>query len=239
LKRNPSRITVIEEPIECAILERINKFVVKVRVDGRPQRAYINNTGRLLRYLVRGRKGFCIRPAKPGKTDCRLFSIKEDEFAAIIDTQLQMRVFERALEMDLMPWMRKSRILRRNANLGESSIDYLLECSGERVYLEVKSAVLREGEYAMYPDCPSARGRRHVEELTDHVEKGGQGTILFIAAMPGVKAFRPNRSADPELHGLVKKAHNAGVSLKSIGLYYSPEDSSVYLFEPDLEVNIS
>jgi len=104
--------------------------------------------------------------------------------------------------------------------------------------LEVKSAVLKEGEYATYPDCPSARGRRHIRELTDHVKEGRRGTILFIAALPEVKAFRPNRSADPELHGLLMEAHSAGVSLKSIGLCYSPKDSSVYLSDPDLEVKI-
>ena len=228
----------IEKPIECVVLGRINKFVAKVLIGGKPRRAYINNTGRLLKYLAKGRKGFCIRPAKLGKTDCRLFSIEDDGFAAIVDTQLQMKAFEIALEMGLVPWMRESKILKGNAELGRSLIDYLLECGGERVYLEVKSAVLKEGECATYPDCPSARGRRHVKELTDHVKEGGLGTILFIAALPGVKAFRPNRSADPELHGLLKEAHSAGVNLKSIELYYSPEDSSVYLFDPDLEVRI-
>ena len=239
MKRDKIRIMGIEKPVECVVLERVNKFVVRVLIDRKPRRAYINNTGRLLKYLARGRKGFCIRRAKLGKTDCRLFSIKEDGSAAIIDTQLQMKAFERALEMDLIPWMRQSKILKRNAKLGKSSIDYLLECGGERVYLEVKSAVLKEGEYATYPDCPSARGRRHIKELTDHVKEGGRGTILFIAALPEVKAFRPNRSADPELHGLLVEAHSAGVNLKSIGLYYSPRDSSVHLFAPDLEVSIS
>jgi len=228
----------IESPVECVVQERINKFVVKVLIGRKPRTAYINNTGRLLRYLAKGKKGFCIRPGKSGKTDCRLFSIEEDGFAAIVDTQLQMKVFERALEMGFIPWMRESKILKRNAKLGRSLIDYLLECGGERVYLEVKSAVLKEGEYAAYPDCPSPRGRRHIKELTDHVKKGGRGTILFIAALPGVKAFRPNRSADPELHGLLMEARSAGVNLKSIGLYYSPQDSSVHLSDPDLEVRI-
>lgn len=228
----------IEDPIECVVQERINKFAVKVLIGRKPRRAYINNTGRLLKYLAKGKKGFCIRPRKSSKTDCRLFSIEEDGFAAIIDTQLQMKVFEKALEMSLIPWMRESKILKRNAKLGRSLIDYLLECGGERVYLEVKSAVLKEGDYATYPDCPSARGRRHIKELTDHVKKGGLGTILFIAALPRVKAFRPNRSADPELHGLLMGAQSAGVNLRSIGLYYSPKDSFVHLFAPDLDVRI-
>jgi len=232
------RTVRIEDPVECVILERVNRFVVKVLLDGKPKRAYINNTGRLLEYLVKGIKGFCIKTKKTGKTDCRLFSIREDRFAAIIDTHLQMKVFEKAVEMKLIPWIKECKILKRNAKIGRSLIDYLLECDGKKVYLEVKSAVLREGEYAMYPDCPSLRGRKHIKELTEHVRKEGRGTILFVAALPGVEAFKPNITADPELHRLLKEAYEAGVKVKSIGIYYNPKDSFVYLSNPDLRVNL-
>jgi len=79
---------------------------------------------------------------------------------ALIDNQLQMKAFEKSLEANLIPWLLGCHILKRNAKLGASRIDYLLDCNGKKVYLEVKSAVLREGDYAMYPDCPSDRGRK-------------------------------------------------------------------------------
>ncbi|MDP3879458.1 MAG: DNA/RNA nuclease SfsA, partial [Dehalococcoidales bacterium] len=145
-------------------------------------------------------------------------------------------VFEKALEMRLIPWLDDCRSFRRNARLGDSVIDYLLEGDGEQVYLEVKSAVLRQGHYAMYPDCPSARGRRHIRELTQHVSEGGRAIILFIAALPGVTAFKPNQSGDPELCDLLAEARKAGVELRSIGMYYHPEDSYLYLSSPDLRV---
>ena len=236
---NKRRILKIEEPLKCLILERVNRFVVKVLLDDKPTRAYVNNTGRLHDYLNEGRTGFCIRPRRPGKTDCRLFGVSEDGLAAIVDTQLQMEAFEKALEMGLFPWMKGYRLLKRNERLGGSLIDYLLDCRGETVYLEVKSAVMKEGEVAMYPDCPSARGRKHIRELTEHVKGGGHGSVLFIAALPGVKAFRPNQSADPELSRMLTEALKVGVELRSIGLYFDPEDSFVYLFDPDLEVYMS
>lgn len=233
-----NKIVSVDNPVECIIKERINRFVVKVIVEREPHRAYIANTGRLLGYLVKGKKGFCVRTGRKGKTDCRLFAIKENGFAAIVDTQLQMRFFERALEMKLIPWLKQCEILRRNAKLGRSLIDYLLECVGDRVYLEVKSAVLRDGRYAMYPDCPSSRGRKHIEELRDYVKEGGRGIILFIAALPEVRTFKPNKSADPEMHKLLEEAYKSGVDLKSIGMYYNPEDTIVYLFNPDLEIDL-
>lgn len=225
-------------PLECVIIERINRFVVKVLIEGEMCRAYINNTGRLLDYLVRGRKGFCIRTEWTEKTDYRLFSVREDGLGAIVDTQLQMRTFEKAAWMKCIPWLGECRVVKRNAKLEESLIDYLMECGGDRVYLEVKSAVLKDGSYAMYPDCPSSRGRKHLKELTDYVKRGGRAIILFIAALPEVKAFRPNDSGDPEICKLLREAYEAGVEVKSIGLYYNPEDSFVYLYNPDLEVEL-
>ena len=225
-------------PLECVIIERINRFVVKVLIEGKMCRACINNTGRLLDYLVKGRKGFCIRTEWAEKTDCRLFSMREDGLGAIVDTQLQMTTFEKAARMKCIPWIGECKVVKRNAKLGESLIDYLLECSEGKVYLEIKSAVLRDGRYARYPDCPSSRGRKHLKELRDHVKRGGRGIILFIAALPEVEAFRPNDSGDPEIRKLLQEAYETGVKVKSIGLYYNPEDSFVYLYNPDLTVEL-
>ena len=228
----------IPSPLECAIIERMNRFVVKVLIEGRMYRAYINNTGRLLDYLVKGRKGFCIKTEWTEKTDYQLFSIREDGLAAIVDTQLQMRAFEEAARMRCVPWLGECKVVKRNAKLEESHIDYLLECGGDRVYLEVKSAVLRDGRYAMYPDCPSSRGRKHLKELKNHVKKGGRAAILFIAALPEVEAFRPNDCGDPDIRRLLREAYQTGLRVKCIGLYYSPEDSFVYLYDPDLRVGL-
>lgn len=228
----------IPRPLECVVIERMNKFVVEVLIEGKKHRAYINNTGRLLDYLVRGRKGFCIRTEWTEKTDYRLFSIREDGLAAIVDTQLQMRAFEKAARMKCFPWLGECKVVKRNAKLEESYIDYLLECGGDRVYLEVKSAVLRDGRYAMYPDCPSSRGRKHLKELRDHVKRGGRAAILFIAALPEVEAFRPNDCRDPDIRRLLREAYQTGIRVKCIGLYYSPEDSFVYLYDPDLRVEL-
>ena len=97
------KITEIENSIECIILGRINRFVVDITIGDTLYRAYINNTGRLSGYLIRRKKGFCIKNEKSRKTDYRLFSIRENALGAIIDTQLQMKNFERALEAQFIP----------------------------------------------------------------------------------------------------------------------------------------
>ena len=71
-----------------------------------------------------------------------------------------------------------------------------------------------------------------------HLQAGGIAIILFIAALPDIKAFRPNRAADPELHELSLQANHVEVQIKSIGMGYHPEGSFVYLFNPELNIDL-
>jgi sugar fermentation stimulation protein A len=228
-------IIKIMDVLSCSILERMNRFVVKILVDGKEKEAYINNTGRLYELLVKGKNGFCIK--KNGKVDYKLFAIKESkDLCAIVDTQLQMKSFEKCLEMNLIPWLIGCKILKRNTKLRNSFIDYLLVCENRKIYLEVKSAVLRNNGYAMYPDCPSLRGQRHIKELIELARSNGVGMILFIAALPDVVAFKPNKDGDPRIYKLLKEALKVGIKLTSIGIFYNPKDSFVYLYNPELKV---
>ncbi len=228
----------IDNPIECRIIGRLNRFVIEVEVDGVRYRAHTNNTGRLHGFLEQGRQAFCTSHRGTGKTDYSLFAVRDGELSAIIDTQLQMRAFEAAVKKESIPWLRGFSIMRRNARLQDSLIDYLLAYDDREFYLEVKSAVMRDNHYAMYPDCPTARGRKHIAALTAYVRKGGESALLFIAALPEITAFKPNKEADRELFQLLTMAHKSGVMLKAINLVYRSQDSYVYLSSPDLPVSL-
>ncbi|MFN3622342.1 MAG: DNA/RNA nuclease SfsA [Nitrososphaerales archaeon] len=231
------RLEEVRGAIKCEIVRRINRFLVEVLIDGSLTIAYINNTGRLLEFMVRCSNAYCLK-TYGGKTRCRLFAVDiEDNMAAIIDTKIQMRLFENAVNKGLIYWLGKCRIVKRNCRVGRSLIDYLVEQNGRLAYLEVKSAVLRDDKgYAMYPDCPTLRGRRHVMEIIEYVEKGGLGIIVFIAALPYVNAFKPNPVGDAEISKLLLKAYEAGCILKAISMHYDGYSSSFYLDSPDIPV---
>lgn len=226
--------------VPCRFIERLNRFVALVEVGGDVRKALVTNTGRLEEFMIPGRKAFCT-PKDGGKTDFVLVAFEDlNGKGAIIDTRTQARAFERAVELNLVPWLRDCRIKRKEVRVGNSRLDYLLECPSGEIYAEMKSAVLRggdKGEYAMYPDCPSVRGQRHIRELIELARSGKRAMIFFIGAMPGVEKFSPYEKGDPEIARLLAEARKTGVEVHALSISLLP-DGRVILERPSLEVEL-
>ncbi|USG99657.1 DNA/RNA nuclease SfsA [Thermococcus argininiproducens] len=204
--------------IKCTFIKRLNRFVGLVEVNGEIKKALITNTGRLEEFMIKGRKAFCI-PKQGGKTDFILIGfLEKNGRGAVIDTRIQAKAFEKAVELGLIPWLRGCRIKQKEVKIGSSRLDYLLECNGEEVWVEMKSAVLRDGEYAMYPDCPSIRGQKHIKELINLKDSGKRAMIIFIGALPGAKKFKPYEKGDPKIAELLKEAKEKGVEIRGISI---------------------
>jgi sugar fermentation stimulation protein A len=226
--------------VPCTFIERLNRFVALVEVNGETRKALVTNTGRLEEFMVRGRKAFCV-PKEGGKTDFILVAFEDREGkGAVIDTRTQAKAFEKAVELSLVPWLKDCRIKRKEVKVGSSRLDYLFECPEGEVYAEMKSAVLRggeEGEYAMYPDCPSTRGQRHIRELIELSKAGKRAMIFFVGAMPRVEKFKPYEKGDPEIARLLKEARKTGVGIHALSLSLLP-DGRVVLERPELKVEV-
>ncbi|WP_099211827.1 DNA/RNA nuclease SfsA [Thermococcus henrietii] len=226
--------------VPCKFVERLNRFVALVEVNGEIRKALLTNTGRLEEFMIPGRKVFCT-PKSGGKTDFVLIAFEDlGGKGAIVDTRTQAKAFERAVELGLVPWLKDCSIKRKEVRVGNSRLDYLFECPGGELYGEMKSAVLRggeRGEYAMYPDCPTLRGQRHVRELIELAKAGKDAIIFFIGAMPGVEKFRPYEKGDPELARLLREAKKAGVRIEGLSISLLP-DGRVILERPKLKVEL-
>jgi len=223
--------------VKGEFIERINRFVGLVRVNDKVKKALITNTGRLEEFMIKGKKCFCI-PKQGGKTDFILVAFEDkNSKGAVIDTRTQARAFERAVELELIPWLKNCYIKKREVKVGNSRLDYLLDCNGEEIWVEMKSAVLRKGEYAMYPDCPSLRGQRHIRELIKLREEGKKAMIIFIGALPDVKKFKPYVKGDPEIARLLKEAKVKGVEIKALSIALLPS-GEIVLETNNLEIEI-
>jgi sugar fermentation stimulation protein A len=224
----------IEKFKKGVIIKRLNRFVAKVKIKNKISLAHLNNTGRLEDFLKKGRVGLLLPIGNKGKLRFRLSMVKEEKnIFSIIDTQLQMKCFEIALEKGFISWLKGSKILKRNFRINNSLIDYLILHKNKKYFLEIKSAVMKFKNFAMYPDCPSIRGQKHIEELIKNYKKS---IILFIAAMKNVSAFSPNKNADPKIFELLKNAKEKGVKIKAIQIYFDEKRKVILLKNNNLPV---
>jgi len=223
----------LPEVFPCRIIKRINRFTVRISIGRKVTKASLNNTGRLEELLLYNASGYCLKGR--GKLPYRLFAISGEKLASVIDTRMQAEAFEVALARSLIPIFRSYRLARRNIRVGSSIIDYKLEGKNELV-VELKSAVLRLNDLGGYPDCPTERGRRQIEDLINYARSGGNSAIFFVTSLEGVRGITPNITADPQLYLLMEKASRAGVRMRGMNILFDPKRRNIILSNPDLPV---
>uniref|UniRef100_A0A7C5TJ97 DNA/RNA nuclease SfsA n=1 Tax=Ignisphaera aggregans TaxID=334771 RepID=A0A7C5TJ97_9CREN len=228
----------LNDIILCSIIKRINRFVVRVNINNVEILAYLANTGRLSDYLVNGKIGFCI-PIKASKLRYRIIAIEDQGYAALIDTKLHETAFIESVKRNFIPWLSNCFIYGRNINVNDSIIDFSLLCNDSKVFIELKSAVLRiQNTYASYPDCPSKRGRKQLESLSK-IARYVKSYVVFVAALPNIKGFKPSCDIDPYLCSAMKTACRNNVIFKSINIFFDPKSNNIVLADSDLPIDFN
>jgi sugar fermentation stimulation protein A len=196
------------------LVRRDNRFRVTVEVDGEPVAAHLPNSGRLTELLTPGRQCWLEPIASPHRKTG--YDLKLVEYAGVLvslDARLPNPLLAEALEEErLVPFQGYSRF-EREAPLGESRMDFQLHMPGGLLWIEAKSVTLVEHRLALFPDAPTARGTRHVRELTDAVQQGDGAAIAFVVQRPDADRFSPYFSADPAFAEALRSAADRGVEV--------------------------
>ncbi|MCI4366402.1 MAG: DNA/RNA nuclease SfsA, partial [Thermoplasmata archaeon] len=104
----------------------------------------------------------------------------------------------------------------------------LREPSGPPVALfEVKSANLRVGREAWFPDAPTVRGTRHVLELARAARSDIRAGVLFVVQRGDVQAVRPHHRMDPAFADACIEAADVGVHFSAVRLILRPGGASL------------
>jgi sugar fermentation stimulation protein A len=96
---------------------------------------------------------------------------------------------------------------------GKSRLDFLIENDLQKGYVEVKGVTLVQNKIALFPDAPTTRGARHLNELIEIVKNGHKGVVLFVCMRDDPIGFSPNKKTDPTFSETLRKAHNEGVEI--------------------------
>lgn len=221
--------------VEGVFMKRPNRFIAHVQIDGSEEVCHVKNTGRCKELLVPGVKVWLEKSDNPQrKTAYDLIAVKKGDRVINMDSQLPNAV---AYE-----WIAKKKEqlgiaeLKREVTFGNSRFDLWGKLnSGQEFFIEVKGVTLESDGVVRFPDAPTERGIKHLEELIKCKTDGYKAAILFVVQMSDVKWFEPNVETHAQFGETLKKAHNAGVIIKAFDCVVKPDEMYI---QKEVEVRL-
>jgi sugar fermentation stimulation protein A len=209
--------------IPGVFVRRENRFRVQVDMGQGLIAAHLPNSGRLGELLVPGARVW-LAPADPAsrarrRTGYDLTLVEYSRRLVSVDARLPTELVAAALESGCMPGLPWYPVVRREVTLGQSRIDFWLggRPHDPACWLEAKSVTLVVNGTAQFPDAPTARGRRHLDELVDVVHKGQRAMAVFVIQRDDAFSFAPHDAADPAFGDTLRRAAAAGVGIVALG----------------------
>lgn len=213
--------------LEGRLLKRYKRFLADVELDdGTVVTAHCPNTGSLLGCMEPGSR-VVLRDSQDPRRKLRYTfqSIRVGRSLVNVDTALPNAVVADAVARGAVPELAGYASLRREVAYGRGSrIDLLLEAEGRpRCFVEIKSTTLARGRTALFPDAVTARGRKHLAELSDAVRAGDRAVQFFFVSRGDVARFAPADDIDPDYGRALRAAAEAGVELLAYAARVRPD----------------
>lgn len=194
-------------------IKRPNRFIAHVEIDGKEEIVHVKNTGRCAELLVPGAVLYLQESDNPDrKTKWDLIGVEKGDRMVNMDSQVTNQVVKEWIEEG--KWFPEVTLLRPETTYGNSRFDLYVEYGGgRRAFIEVKGVTLEEEGAVRFPDAPSERAVKHLEELGKAVEEGYEAYVFFVIQMEGVRYFTPNRRTHAAFADALVAAANLGVKV--------------------------
>ena len=202
------------ELLEAKFIQRDNRFRAEVEVNGEPVKVHVPNSGRMKELLVPGASVW-IQPAagEHRKTAYTLLLVQQGDGFVCLNAHLANDIIAFWLQQGLLPEFTGVTNIRREKTYGSSRFDFCLERQGRLCYAEVKSVNLLAGDTARFPDAPTARGSKHLQELIHCRQEGLDSAVLFLVMGNQATDFAANGQTDPDFARNLVLAREAGVEI--------------------------
>lgn len=196
-------------------VRRDNRFRATVEVAGQETWAHVPNSGRLGELFTPGRQIWLSPVADPArKTAYDLRLVDYDDTLVSVDARLPNHLLAEALSAGAISGLEYPEV-RREVRWGDSRLDFRLSGPQGACWVETKSVTLVTGGLAQFPDAPTGRGRKHLEELIKIEGTGDRAMVLFVIQRPDAVRFTPYREADPLFAATLERAAAAGVEIRA------------------------
>ena len=229
--------------VKAIFINRANRFIAEVEIDGEIVKAHLPNTGRCKELLIDGTTVYLKPSDNPNrKTKYSLYLVENNGVLVAMFSQQANKIVFDAIKDGKIKELSGYSILESEKTIGNSRIDiYLANLDNENnlideTYVEVKSVTLIKDGIAQFPDAPTERGRKHLEELISLKKEGIRAVVFFLIEHPNGNSFRPNWENDPKFSMTLNNAYNEGVEI----LVYKTENTweSIELVGNALDFNL-
>ena len=216
---------------KASFISRPNRFIAECEIGGERHIVHVKNTGRCRELLVPGATVYLDEPTgKERKTRFDLVAVEKvcpDGKIILInmDSQAPNNVADEFLSCGgLFP---NGATVRREVTKGNSRFDFCIDSGGEITYLEVKGVTLENDRIASFPDAPTERGVKHIEELIELKKQGFGASVLFVIQMKGIDAFRPNDHTHRAFGDALRRAYESGVEIFAYDCIVTPDSLKI------------
>ena len=205
------------EIIPAKFIERPNRFIAYVDIAGERTKVHVKNTGRCRELLKEQAQVYLEKSDNPNRsTAYDLVAVRKDGRMVNMDSGAPNKVVEEWLRAGGL--FQDISLVRPETVFGNSRFDFYVEsASGTKAFIEVKGVTLENDQVAAFPDAPSERAVKHVEELIEAHKQGYDAYLIFVVQMKDVKYVEPNRKTQPAFGEAIQNARNAGVTRIVLG----------------------
>jgi sugar fermentation stimulation protein A len=208
----PASISLFTNDKEALFVRRPNRFLI-IAGDGDAELpCHCPNPGRLIEFVFPGARLILERRKTDlkikAKTDWTAVGIYYRDTVAPLFSARANKAAEKLILKKIIPGIRE---IQSEYVMGSSRFDFrCIDDQGVRHLVEVKACSLIEYGVAMFPDAPSGRALKHLEELAALSKEGYVCHVLFVIVHGTPKVFIPNLHTDPAFAaGLSRYGHGA------------------------------
>lgn len=204
---------------KAIFLDRPNRFIANIEIDGEKALCHVKNTGRCRELLIHGAEIFVQQVDVPGrKTNYDLISVYKpmahDKMLVNIDSQVPNKVFAEWVKGGGL--FRNVEFIKPEYRRGGSRFDFYIEADGRKHIIEVKGVTLERDGVALFPDAPTERGVKHLRELIECLDDGFDAYIVFIIQMKDMLYMAPNMETHPAFGNTLREASEYGVHVLAL-----------------------
>jgi len=213
---------IYAETCHGTFIQRPNRFIAHVEIGDKTVIAHVKNTGRCKELLVPGAKVILQKSDNSErKTSYDLITVWKDKRLINIDSQAPNKLFLEYLQSGR--YVDGITSIKPEAKYGSSRFDFYVEAGERKIFIEVKGVTLEEDGIVLFPDAPTERGVKHLNELAQSIRAGYEAQVVFVIQMSDVRYFTPNNKTHPAFGEALLAAVEAGVKAVALDCVVTPD----------------